>query len=754
MSGQGAPPLGAAIPVTQDNPNESTLNTLPQPIVPATTNGSTSNAITSVTTVNEPTSTVSSTDVDTDMINSVCSLLHHEEKTHYILTRFCLPVPTEIDPDNPPLCKYGKKSCMIKRSKVYKDGTPVFDLSPTVFIPHAGNLRVYKYNIIDTRTYTCCVPNCSKPTKSKAIKVFHHACYMHACSQLFEEEDDRTIVMLQENDKILDYMKVNELERKVLNHLFCTKTHVLFPVCGKRCFKSVTGYRTKEVIVLDELIQDTPSAPANWDKDAHGDKPSSIQLLIQWLTTEENASLYFGGVNQAGKTTAMRKECYHKVIKQFIKDRNGECPYVIIYYITLLLSKIYSKLITLIYISIYVLIIILGVDRTTDSIRTKIQRVLDSYFKASDRLRDTGAGLDGSAYSTFHEMVKSTICRYYDELQPVLGDRPNVNAWYTNESDDKKIKWSKEEKSSDSSEESFMTSNEDDKEIAELLNSNKNESSEEMIVEIIDPPRYVGTKRSALKECPQKQSDLSTSDSSDDSLFNTRRPSSKAASRNISASSKADSESDKMRSSTNSDSSLFTSRKSPSKVASRHVNTYNRDFEEKNMEINTLKDAISVVSNGSPKKKKKTDSDKRLISPIEAKDIQRKLMMRHKKQIHEKNKKNKLMGFVKNEIEEKDFLMKSRETKSFFEKERHVDMKRFHDTKISIDERRCEIDERRYKMEVDNSELNKERIKAQTKLDEQKRMLVKLEMFKLRQSLKKEDPNVTDEYLDEHFPLN
>jgi hypothetical protein len=358
-----------------------------------------------------------------------------------------------------------------------------------------------------------------------------------------------------------------------------------------------------------------------------------------------------------------------------------------------------------------------GVDRTVDSIRTKIKRVLDSYYKASDRMRDTGAGLDGSQYTTFHEMIKNTVCKYYDELQPVLGDRPNVNTWFTNESTNVNFKSNeKKDKECDSSVESLFSLKSPMQEQTCSYARTQDSDSDDMITEIV-VPKKVKNKRSIENGGKEKQTDYNSSDSSSDSIFSrTKSP------------------------------SMSTSTKHSSTISTETTST-----------DESLKEPIAsatIVSTGSPKKKKKIDNKKVLISPIEAKDIQRKLLQRHKKQIHEKNKNNKLIGFVKNEIEEKDFLMKSREFKSNIEKEKHMEMKRFQDTKILIEKKRCEIDEKRYRMEIDNSELNRERIIAQTKLDEQKRMLVKLEMFKLRQQLKREDPTVSEEYLNELFPID
>jgi hypothetical protein len=308
------------MPITQEASVDHVVNTPPVAVTTSLPTQTYNNTInTNSTNLN---STISS--IDSDAINSVCTLLHHQDHTHYILTRFCQPVPSSVDPLDPPLCKYGKKGCMVRRSRVYKDGKPVFELSPTVFIPLPGNLRIYKYNIIDTRTYTCCQPSCTN-TKTKSSKLMHHACFMHAMKLSSDDPEMTFIAMEKQDDKILEYIRVNSIERKVLNHLYSKDTPILFPVCGKRCSKLVTGYRHKEVIVLDDNATDVPMAPANWEKDSNGGKNlSSIQVLIDWLTTEENASQYFGGVNEQGKTNAMRKEGYHKVIKDLIFEKTGE----------------------------------------------------------------------------------------------------------------------------------------------------------------------------------------------------------------------------------------------------------------------------------------------------------------------------------------------------------------------------------------------------------------------------------------------
>ena len=83
--------------------------------------------------------------------------------------------------------------------------------------------------------------------------------------------------------------------------------------------------------------------------------------------------------------------------------------------------------------SIFIFYTVIGSDRSSESVRTKIARVLDSYKVASERLARSGTGLDGFKHTSFQEYIVREVCRYYFELDPVLRDRPNVRAWFTNE---------------------------------------------------------------------------------------------------------------------------------------------------------------------------------------------------------------------------------------------------------------------------------------------------------------------------------
>ncbi len=50
-------------------------------------------------------------------------------------------------------------------------------------------------------------------------------------------------------------------------------------------------------------------------------------------------------------------------------------------------------------------------------------------------MRNTGGGLHGIAHSNYQDWVIDKVCKYYLDLLPVLGSRPNVQPAFTNEDD-------------------------------------------------------------------------------------------------------------------------------------------------------------------------------------------------------------------------------------------------------------------------------------------------------------------------------
>ena len=122
-------------------------------------------------------------------------------------------------------------------------------------------------------------------------------------------------------DKIVDQLVGVTNMKEIEQHLENDKdTALIFPVCGKRCFNIVNAYRNKTRPKGVSEYANTQS----WDNDGNELNRSSIKVLLDWLTTEENASSYFGGVDTLGRTSAIRKEAYHHHIRGLIKTENGK----------------------------------------------------------------------------------------------------------------------------------------------------------------------------------------------------------------------------------------------------------------------------------------------------------------------------------------------------------------------------------------------------------------------------------------------
>ena len=152
----------------------------------------------------------------------------------------------------------------------------------------------------------------------------------------------------------------------------------------------------------------------------------------------------------------------------------------------------------------------------------------------------------------------------------------------------------------------------------------------------------------------------------------------------------------------------------------------------------------SVRINNNRKDPPQTDN-KNKMTPLEAKNKQKQLLSKRKRTILKKNGKGKNTILASLDQEEKDIMAKNRNVKMNFEMQRHNDMKTLESEKIALDKARFE-------MERDNMELKKEHISVQTNLEKSKIILLRLEMFKKRQEIKKEYSEVTDEFLNEHFP--
>ena len=133
------------------------------------------------------------------------------------------------------------------------------------------------------------------------------------------------------------------------------------------------------------------------------------------------------------------------------------------------------------------------------------------------------------------------------------------------------------------------------------------------------------------------------------------------------------------------------------------------------------------------------------MTPSEAKKSQKLLSSKRNKSFIKKKGKNKSSIVRTNRQEDRDLVVETRNAKMKFEMKRHDELK-------SIEAEKLKIEKERLQMDLDNSTFKQEHISAQTKLENNKILLLRLEIFKERQRIRKENPEFTEEYLDEKFP--
>jgi hypothetical protein len=343
--------------------------------------------------------------------------------------------------------------------------------------------------------------------------------------------------------------------------------------------------------------------------------------------------------------------------------------------------------------------IYLGSIRTPESVRTKIVRILQSYKTAKDYITNTGSGLTGISFSNYQDKVVSKYCRYYFILDPVLGQRPNVKPWFTNEDGDKN---NNENDQSDYDEESDGTNNEIlcidiDKEIEELTDMGN-------------------TTCTTSISSPKKRSQIINLTSSDDSTtleepYDIRTVQMTA-------------------------SNVFRDNDTSART---NINTsISKSSSETDTSMNTTVSRKSSRTNVRKKVK---------ITPSAAMNMQKSLLRNKKMQINAKSNHSKMSEVLSNEEKEREFLMQVRNSKLQLERERHDDLK-------SIEMKKIMMEEKRLKIASDEGNLKAEQIKVQTLLEKNKALLVKMEIFKTRQAIKKADPSITDEFLDKEFPYS
>ena len=324
-----------------------------------------------------------------------------------------------------------------------------------------------------------------------------------------------------------------------------------------------------------------------------------------------------------------------------------------------------------------------------------------SYKEASERMNRTGNGLEGFQFTSFQEYVVRNVCRYYFDLEPILKDRPNVTPWFTNEDD-----------SDDETEDT--TERDHDRNVRAVILSSDDESA------------------SSLTECSNKTRDVVSNEETSEERSRSATTTTSEVGRQSTAGSKYDGEY-----SSDSDHTLSTTNNTS------NVSNMSDDTSSINIGSRQLKKKDKVIK--SPKRKS-TKQNSNKYTPMEAKKMQKTLLLKNrKKSIVKKNDKHRSSTYANLDNDERDLLVETRKSKMIFEKEKHMDMKRLENEKMNIERERLN-------MEKDTIKLRHEHMMTQNNLERSKIALLRLEMFKERQEIKKKYPEVTEEMLNEQFP--
>jgi hypothetical protein len=337
---------------------------------------------------------------------------------------------------------------------------------------------------------------------------------------------------------------------------------------------------------------------------------------------------------------------------------------------------------------------------------------MQSYHKAKERFVTTGNGLNDAEFPSFHSMILNKVCRWYNELDPVLRDRPNVFATYTNEDEDE------EDVSS-----CGTSSNES------MVSVSDSQSSEDE-VECIG----VLTEIQGDTSTSQKRSSSSNSKGKMHRDESNKTDNSKSSELNTSAISTLTSDFDTV------------TNKNTSKELKKHC-----------MDV-----AKQMKQRIEPKKKKKK------VTPFEAKNIQNSLLRKHKKQIHGKTRKPGISVFDDDDQNERDILLECKKSRLKLDEQMHSDMNKREEKKMEMEEKRLRLDtdllvlkNKHLEVQMKKDEIQMKRDEVQMKRDEimqaqekKNLILLNLQVFKERQAMKERDPTLTDEYLNKYFPLD
>ena len=317
-----------------------------------------------------------------------------------------------------------------------------------------------------------------------------------------------------------------------------------------------------------------------------------------------------------------------------------------------------------------------------------------SYKEGSERLSQTGGGMDGIELSTYQEWVTKNVCKYYFELDSVLRDRPNVRPWFTNEE----------------------TSQDNDKHV------------DNNTISIIDND----TLDNDSDESSQPDADNYPSHIMEDNRDDTVSMSSFEIGNDCERTSNSINDADTLTHTR--PITLTNSSDTQNRLIGAGRETSSDDHTSSSPSISAKE-----------KKRKQPPKSNRKLTPMEAKGIQRNLLKKKKKSIARRNGSKGDNNIFSMDDDDRELIKETSFAKMNFERKRHEDQQNLESKKLKIESERLD-------MERATMMLKKEQITAQTSLERSRVVLLKLEIFERREGIKKKHPNVTEEYLNTHFP--
>ncbi|KAL3927281.1 MAG: hypothetical protein SGARI_005367 [Bacillariaceae sp.] len=161
--------------------------------------------------------------------------------------------------------------------------------------------------------------------------------------------------------------------------------------CTKTCFNRWEGKQKSLQRAAEKSAKDSAKAASEprvvpWDKDG------SMEVLMDWITTEGNHAECCGCTGNKGKS----KSQFQKELSLLIKAKTGA-------------------------------------DRTDKQVENKINTIERQFKKASDWLANTGAGLDDPGSIKTYVLK---LCPVYYDVEAVMSERPNARPLATNEDSD------------------------------------------------------------------------------------------------------------------------------------------------------------------------------------------------------------------------------------------------------------------------------------------------------------------------------